>query len=95
MLQQIRTQHVSECGIDGPPEQETNRTRAHTHANDKWAQEGTRGPKGKVGGATARPAKADQSHGPHRLNFAMWYLPVACLSRFCRDELRTRGGSLL
>jgi len=47
---------VSECGIDGPPEQETDRTRAHTRANDKWAQEGTRGPKGKVGGATARPA---------------------------------------
>ena len=47
---------MSECGIDGLPEQETNSTRAHTHANDKWAQEGTRGPKGKVGGATARLA---------------------------------------
>ena len=56
MLQQIRTQHVSECGIDGPPEQETDRTRAHSRANDKWDQEGTCGPKGKVGGATARPA---------------------------------------
>ena len=47
---------MSEYGIDGPPEQEINSARANTRANDKWAQEGTRGPKGKVGGATARPA---------------------------------------
>ena len=79
---------MSECGIDGPPEQETDSTRAHTYANDKWAQEGTRGPKGKVGGATARPAKADQSHGPHRLNFDTWRFPVACLGRFARDQLQ-------
>ena len=50
---------MSEYGIDGPPEQEINSARANTRANDKWAQEGTRGPKGKVGGATAtgRPAR--------------------------------------
>ena len=47
---------MSECGIDGPPEQETSSTRANTRANDKWAQEATRGPMGKVGGATAKPA---------------------------------------
>ena len=46
MFQQIRTRHVSEYGIDGPPEQETNSTRANTHSNDKWAQEGTHGLKG-------------------------------------------------
>ena len=43
-------------GIDGPPEQETNSKRANTRANDKWAQEGTHGPKGEVGGPTGRPA---------------------------------------
>ena len=84
---------MSEYGIDGPPEQETNSTRANARANDKWAQEGTRGPKGEVGRPTGRPA--DQAHGPHHLNFDTWNIPVACLSRFCRDELRTRGGSLL
>ena len=47
---------MSEYGIDGPPEQETNSTRANTRANDKRVQEATCGPKGKVGGATARPA---------------------------------------
>ena len=45
-----------EYGVEGPPEQETDMTKANTRANDKWAQEATRGPKGKVGGATARPA---------------------------------------
>ena len=77
---------MSEYGIDGPPEQEINSARANTRANDKWAQEGTRGPKGKVDGATARPA--DQDHGPHRLNFDMWHFPVACLGRFARDQLQ-------
>ena len=56
---------MSEYGIDRPPEQEINSARANTHANDKWAQEGTRGPKGKVGGATARPADLLVGrHGP-------------------------------
>ena len=31
-------------------------------------------------GGQGRPA--DQAHGPHRLNFAMWHLPVAPLGRF-------------
>ena len=76
---------MSEYGIDGPPEQETNSTRANTHSNDKWAQEGTHRPKGEVGGPTGRPADllvGRQAHGPHRLNFAMWRLPVAPLGRF-------------
>ena len=34
---------------------------------------------GAVGGQ-GRPA--DQAHGPHRLNFATWRLPVAPLGRF-------------
>ena len=42
--------------IKGPPEQETDTTKANTRAYDKWAQGGTHGPKGKVGGSTGRPA---------------------------------------
>ena len=79
-FQQIRMRHVSEYGIEGPPKQETNSTRANTHANDKWAQEGTHGTKGEVGGPTGR--SADQAHGPHRLNFTTWRLPIAPLCRF-------------
>ena len=29
-----------------------------------------------------RPADANQAHGPHRLNFSTWRLPVAPLGRF-------------
>ena len=47
---------MSEYGVEGPPEQETDMTKANTHANDKWAQDRTHGPKGKVGGPTGRPA---------------------------------------
>ena len=47
---------MSEYGVEGPPEQETDMTKAKTSANDKWAQEGTHGPKEKVGGPTRRPA---------------------------------------
>ena len=43
-----------------------------------------------VGPLPGRPTywSADQAHGPHLLNFAMWCLPVACLSRFARDQLQ-------
>ena len=47
---------MSEYGVEGPPEQETDMTKANTRANDKCPQEGTHGPKGKVGGPTGRPA---------------------------------------
>ena len=47
---------MSEYGVEGSPEQETDMTKAKTSANDKWAQEGTHGPKRKVGGPTGRPA---------------------------------------
>ena len=47
---------MSEYGLEGPPEQETNITKANTRANNKWVQEGTHGPKGMVGGPTGRPA---------------------------------------
>ena len=40
---------MSEYGVEGPPKQETDMTKANTHANDKWAQEGTHGTKGEVG----------------------------------------------
>ena len=48
---------MSEYEVEGPPKQETDMTKANTRANDKWAQEGTHGPKGKVGGSTGRPAE--------------------------------------
>ena len=89
---------MSEYGIDGPPEQDTNSTRANTRANDKWAQEGTHGPKGEVGGPTGRPADllvGRQAHGPHHLNIATWCSLTGSQCRFCREELRSWGGSLL
>ena len=56
MFKRIKTRHMSEYGVEGPPEQETNITKVNTRASDKWAQEGTHGPKGKVGGPIGRPA---------------------------------------
>ena len=56
-----------EYGVEGPPEQETDVMKAKTHANDKWAQQRTHGPKGKVGGPTGRPA--DLPVGPTDLNW--------------------------
>ena len=47
---------MSEYGVEGPPEQETDSIKSKTRDNDKWAQQGTHGPKGKVGGPTGRPA---------------------------------------
>ena len=58
---------MSEYGVEGPPEQETDIIKAKTHANDKWAQQGTHGPKEKVGGPTRRPA--DLPVGPTDLNW--------------------------
>ena len=46
---------MSEYGVEGPPEQETDSIKAKTRANDKWAQQGTHGQKGKVGAPTGRP----------------------------------------
>jgi hypothetical protein len=40
----------------GPTRAGNQHYKANTRASDKWAQEGTHGPKGKVGGATGRPA---------------------------------------
>ena len=58
---------MSEYGVEGPPEQETDIIKAKTRANDKWDQQGTHGPKGKVGGPTGRPA--DLPVGPTDLNW--------------------------
>ena len=58
---------MSKQGIEGPPEHETNSSKANTRANDKWAQEGTHGPKGEVGGPTGRPA--DLPVGPTAFRF--------------------------
>ena len=80
--------HMSEYGVEGPPEQETNITKANTRANDKWAQEETHGPKGKVGGLTGRPADllvGRPARGPHRLKLDMWRKLIGCLSWFTKD----------
>ena len=61
---------MSEYGVEGPLEQETDMTKANTHANDKWAQHETHGPKGKVDGPTKRPV--DQ---PSRSN-CLWAPPT-------------------
>ena len=58
---------MSEYGVEGSPEQETDIIKAKTRANDKWAQQGTHGPKGKVGGPTGRPA--DLPVGPTDLSW--------------------------
>ena len=62
MFQQIKMRQVSEYVVEGPPEQETDVTKANTRANDKWAHDETHGPKGKVGGPTRR--LADQPGRP-------------------------------
>ena len=63
----------------------TSSTRANTRANDKWAQEGTRGPKGEVGGPTGRPA--DQAHGPHCLKSSTCQLLIGCRRQFGEAQL--------
>ena len=82
---------MSEYGVEGPLEQETNITRANTRANDKWALQGTHGPKGKVGGSTGRPTDllvGRPARGPHRLKLDMWRRLIGCLSRFGEDQLQ-------
>ena len=71
--------HVSEYGMEGPLEQQTNSTKANTRANDKWAQEGTHGPKWKVGGPTGRPANllvGRPAREPHRLKLDTWRMLI-------------------
>ena len=83
-FQWIRTRHMSEYGVESPLEQETNIIRANTRANDKWAQEGTHGPKGKVGGPTGWPTclVGWPTHGPHQLKHPISFLHVSSLSRW-------------
>ena len=64
-FQQIWTRHVSKHELEALPEQETNTPKANPRAIDKWAQEVTHRPKGKVGGPTRRPA--DQPGRPTSL----------------------------
>ena len=66
---------MSEFGVEGPPEQETDMTKANTRANDKWAQEGTHGPKWKVGGPNRRPADllvGRPARGSHQFKLDTW-----------------------
>ena len=79
---------MSKYGVEGPPKQETDILKAKTRAIDKWAQQGTHGPKGKVGGPTGRPADrlvGRPARGPHRLKLDTWRKLIGCLSRFTKD----------
>ena len=58
---------MSEYGVEGPLEQETNTKEANPHAIDKWAQEVTHRPKCKVGGPTG--GSADLTVGPTAFRF--------------------------
>ena len=85
MFQRIRTRHMSEYGVEGSPEQETNTKEDNPHAIDKWAQEATHRPKRKVGGPTGRPA--DQAGRPTYPwapppSGSTWRSPIGCLCRF-------------
>ena len=82
---------MSEYGVEGPLEQETDIIKAKTRANDKWAQQGTHGPKEKVGGPTGRLADllvGRLACGPHRLKLDTWRKLIGCLSRFAKDQLQ-------
>ena len=76
---------MSEHGLEGPPEQETDIPEANTRAIDKWAQEVTHRPKGKVGGPTR--GSADLPSRPNSLwapppSGSTWRSPIGCLCRF-------------
>ena len=80
---------MSEYGVEGPPEQETDIIKAKTRANDKWAQQGTHGPKGKVGGPTRGsanlPGRPNSPWAPPPSG-STWRSPIGFLWRF--DEVR-------
>jgi len=57
---------MSEHGLEGPPEQETDIPEAKTSANDMWAQNKTQPKKAEVGWATRW--SADQPVGPTDLS---------------------------
>jgi len=63
---------VSEHGLEGPPEQETDIPEAKTSANDKWAQSSTQPKKAEFGWAhwvAGRPPwLADHPVGPSDLS---------------------------
>ena len=61
-IQRIRTRHVSEYGLEGSPEQETDIPEAKPSANDKWAQSTARGDKGE--GRWAHWVTGRQPMGP-------------------------------
>ena len=84
-FQQIWTRHVSKHELEALPEQETNTPKANPRAIDKWAQEVTHRPKGKVGGPTRRPA--DQPGRPSSPwapppSGSTWRSPIGCLCQF-------------
>ena len=72
-IQQIKTQHVSKHGLEGPPEQETNTPEVNSRTFDKWAQEITHRPKGEGRWAqqvVGRPPwSADGPVGPTAFRF--------------------------
>ena len=89
-FQEISMRHMSEHGLERPPEQETDIPEANTRANDKWAQEETHKPKEKVGGPTGWPTDHPgrlTTRGPHRLKLATWRKLIGCLRRFYEVQL--------
>ena len=66
---------MSEYGVEGPPEQEADMTKANTCANDKWAQHETHRPKGKVGGPTGWPADLPVGRTTFRFH---WRSTIGC-----------------
>ena len=82
---------MSELGLEGPPEQETNIPEANTRTIDKWAQEEIYRPKGKVMGPLGgrqTTLVAQAARGPHRLNLATWRELIGCLHWFGEDQLQ-------
>ena len=97
-FQRIKKRNVSEYVVEGPLEQETDIIKAKTHANDKWAQQGTHGAKGKIGGPTGRPADllvGRLARGPHRLQVPRGGLPLVAYGGLMRLGCSSPRGSLV
>ena len=71
--------------------------RATTFGQKEAQTSPTRSSWGRLEPWAGRPASwsADLAHGPHRLNFATWCFLTGSQSRFYKEELHSRGGSLL
>ena len=76
---------MSEYGLEGSPEQETDIPEDNTRANDKWAKEETHRPKEKVGGPTggsANPPGRPNSPWAPPPSGSTWRLLISCRCQF-------------